>query len=159
MKQFTLLLLISITLFAPLKAQEPEEITIDQLLNRIKQSGDTLYVVNFWATWCAPCVEELPMFESDELLQSEDRIKVLLVSLDFKSQKEKQLLPFLNKNKIGQEVLLLNERNPNEWINKINSEWSGAIPATAVYHQNKQVFHEGEMNLTQLLKLVSGINQ
>lgn len=159
MKQFILLFLTTLVLLASTKAQDVEEISIDQLLQRVEQSSDTLYLVNFWATWCPPCVEELPIFDSDELKELHEHLKVLLVSLDFKSQKEKLLIPFLQKKQVKQEVLLLNERNPNEWIDKINAGWSGAIPTTVVYHQNKQVFHEGELDLPQLLKLVSSINQ
>ena len=159
MKQLSLLVFIILGLIASVKSQTIEEVTSNQLLERVTQSDDTLYVVNFWATWCPPCVEELPIFESDELQQASQKVKVLLVSLDFKSQKEKQLLPFLQKKQVKQEVLLLDERNPNEWIDKINANWSGAIPATVVYHQKQQVFHEGELDLSQLLQLVSSINQ
>ncbi|MBK3518092.1 TlpA family protein disulfide reductase [Carboxylicivirga marina] len=155
----TLLLIVGLCAFNSLKAQNVEEITIKQLLSRVNENTDTLYVVNFWATWCPPCVEELPIFAAPELNDSDRNVKVLLVSLDFKSQKEKQLLPFLEKKKIQQEVILLDERNPNDWIEQIEESWSGAIPATVVYHQNKKVFHEGEMTLPQLHELIRSINQ
>ncbi|TRX70828.1 TlpA family protein disulfide reductase [Carboxylicivirga sp. M1479] len=138
-------------------AQEVENITISQLKERVAAGADTLYVINFWATWCHPCVEELPIFESDEVQQLGSNLKVLLVSLDFKSQKEKQLLPFLSKRQIKPEVVLLDERNPNEWIDKIDATWSGAIPATVVYHQKKKAFHEGEMDVPSLLELISNV--
>ena len=146
-------------LTAGLKAQEVQEIKIDQLLERVNTSSDTVYVVNFWATWCHPCVEELPIFASDELHQLKQSVKVLLVSLDFKSLKEKQLIPFVKKKAIKQEVLLVDERNPNEWINKIDSSWTGAIPATIVYNGGNKVFHEGELDLEQLLAQINSINQ
>ena len=151
---FTLVLYLG-AVFAPLSAQEVEDVSIDQLLQRIDNGSDTLYVVNFWATWCHPCVEELPIFDSDELQRGNNKVKVLLVSLDFKSLKEKQLLPFLSKNDIQSEVLLLDERNPNEWIDKVSANWSGAIPATVIYNKQKKAFHEGELDVSSLLQLIS----
>ncbi|MCT4589832.1 MAG: TlpA family protein disulfide reductase [Carboxylicivirga sp.] len=140
-------------------SQKPGELNIDQLLHRIQSNKDTTYVINFWATWCKPCVAELHIFESQELQQSAKPLKVLLVSLDFKSQVDKQLIPFLEKRQIGQEVLLLNEKNPNEWIDKIDSSWSGAIPATVIYNGNSKVFHEGELSLSELQQLIKSTHQ
>ena len=134
------------------------EITTADLLNRIQSNEDTIYVVNFWATWCHPCIEELPVFSSDRLQQWSKPTKVLLVSLDFKSQKDKQLLAFIRDKKVSHEVMLLDEGNPNEWIDKIDKNWSGAIPATIIYHQDKTVFHEGELDIDGLVEMINRIN-
>lgn len=100
----------------------------------------TIYVVNFWATWCAPCVKELPHFEQ---LNSENKnIKVVLVSLDFKDQYESKLLPFLKKKSIASEVVLLTDKDYNAWLPQVDKEWSGSIPATLIIKNGKKVFAE-----------------
>ena len=101
---------------------------------------NTTYVVNFWATWCAPCVKELPHFEK---LNSENKsVKVVLVSLDFKNQYETKLLPFLKNKKINSEVVLLTDKDYNTWLPTVDKEWSGSIPATLIIKNGKKVFAE-----------------
>jgi thiol-disulfide isomerase/thioredoxin len=63
---------------------------INDLLNRIK-NNDTTYIVNFWATWCKPCVQELPAFDSLLTITKNSRTKIILVSLDFKEDIEKDI--------------------------------------------------------------------
>ncbi|SHG94711.1 AhpC/TSA family protein [Flavobacterium fluvii] len=100
----------------------------------------TIYVVNFWATWCAPCVKELPHFEQ---LNSENKdIKVVLVSLDFKNQFESKLLPFVKKKLIKSEVVLLTDKDYNTWLPIVDKDWSGSIPATLIIKNGKKFFVE-----------------
>src|SRR4051812_45166843 len=73
------------------------------------RQDDTTYVVNFWATWCKPCVQELPYLDALTSQYSDQKIKVLLVCLDFKREMDTKLLPFIKKNNIVSEVLLLDE--------------------------------------------------
>ena len=63
---------------------------IEDLEKRVKNDSDTTYVVNFWATWCAPCVKELPDFDTINAAYSRSKIKVILVSLDFKEDLRKK---------------------------------------------------------------------
>lgn len=107
-----------------------------------EQKTDTTYVINFWATWCKPCVEELPYFEQLTTDNQEDKIKVILVSLDFEKQLEKKLLPFLKERQLESKVVVLADGNYNNWIDKVDPTWSGAIPATFIYNSSKQEFHE-----------------
>ncbi|MEZ4875095.1 MAG: TlpA disulfide reductase family protein [Flavobacteriaceae bacterium] len=101
-----------------------------------------VYVVNFWATWCKPCVKELPAFEKLNEQYRKQGVKVLLVSLDFPDKLEKGVLPFLEKNQIQSDVVLLDDPDANNWIPKISEQWSGAIPATLVLHDGKRFFFE-----------------
>jgi thiol-disulfide isomerase/thioredoxin len=102
---------------------------VDQLLKRLK-SSDTIYVVNFWATWCKPCVEELPILENFQ--NQHKAIKVLLVTLDFKEDLQKRVIPFLQKKNYTTECVLLDETNGQTFIDKLDKRWSGAIPMTLI---------------------------
>ncbi len=115
--------------------------TIDWLLHH---QTDAIVVLNFWATWCKPCVSELPYFEELNKNYASSGIKVILVSLDFKREFESRVKPFIEKNKITSEVLLLDEPDHNSWIDKVDSTWSGAIPATVIIAGNKKLFFEKE---------------
>lgn len=119
----------------------------DEMSYIFEQGGDTTYVINFWATWCGPCVKELPYFEA---LPKKDPngnpMKVILVSLDFKNQLESKLLPFLNKNDIQSEVIFLKDSKYNEWIDRVDAEWSGSIPITVIYNEKGRVFLETDFH-------------
>ena len=114
----------------------------DDLAYIFKQQNDTTYIINFWATWCKPCVEELPYFEQLTNTYQDQKVKVILVSLDFKKQLEKKLLPFIKKHQLQSEVLVLLDTNENEWVDKVDPSWSGAIPVTLVYKNKKRAFYE-----------------
>jgi thiol-disulfide isomerase/thioredoxin len=107
-------------------------LTYPELERYLGEFQDTLVVVNFWSTWCRPCVEELPYFEEVNTRWKAKKVKVLLVSLDFLNEIESRLVPFLKKKELKSEVVVLNEIDPNNWIDKVNPQWSGAIPATLI---------------------------
>ena len=112
--------------------------------NRILHKNDTLYIVNFWATWCKPCIEELPIFEKVAQTYTQQPVKIILVSQDAKTRAI-QVNDFLQKNKYTSESFILSAGNPNVWIDKIDSNWSGTIPMTLFYKNgNKIYFHEGD---------------
>ncbi len=103
---------------------------------------DTTYIINFWATWCKPCVAELPYFEELGAAYANDPVKLILISLDFPQQIEKKLIPFIKKNKVQSEVWVLDDPDANTWIDKVSPQWSGAIPATLVYNRDTRAFWE-----------------
>jgi|TARA_X000000950_G_scaffold142030_1_gene176162 thiol-disulfide isomerase/thioredoxin len=121
----------------------------------LHQEGSKTYVVNFWATWCAPCIKELPYFEA---LNKNQNIDVLLVSLDFPQHKESRLLPFIKKNQLQSKVVHLDDTNENFWINAIDTTWSGAIPATIIYNNQKRGFYERLFTQKELETLVESFN-
>lgn len=102
--------------------------------------SDTTYVINFWATWCKPCIEELPYFESFNQKYGDKRVKIILVSLDFPDKVESRLIPFIEKKKLKSTVIFLEDGKYNSWIDKVSPEWSGAIPVTYIYHGSRKVF-------------------
>jgi len=109
-----------------------------------------IYVINFWATWCMPCVEELPYFETINTSYKHKNVEVILVSLDQKKEIQTRLFPFIKKHEIRSEVIVLNGVNPNKWIDKVDPNWSGAIPITIIYNKNKRKFYEKTFTLEEL---------
>jgi thiol-disulfide isomerase/thioredoxin len=136
-------------------AQEVELIKKDRLDALLSPSdeNDTTYVINFWATWCKPCVQEMPYFEKLNRESENSKVKVVLVSLDFKKNLDTHLKSFIRKNNIQSEVVLLDEPDYNNWINDVSSDWSGAIPATIFINgsKGKRTFHEKEFNYEELI--------
>ncbi|MEL1252325.1 TlpA family protein disulfide reductase [Flavobacterium sp. DGU38] len=142
-----LFLTFSVTAYS----QNVKLLNIDQLDERIKTGKDSTYVVNFWATWCAPCIKELPHFEKLGAEYKSDKLVVLLISVDFKSKLSSAVVPFVKRKNLKNEVFLLNESSPQEYIDRIDPSWSGSIPATIFIKGDKRKFVESEFTYEQLL--------
>jgi thiol-disulfide isomerase/thioredoxin len=121
----------------------------------LHRATDTLYVVNFWASWCVPCREELPAFEKIGDTYSKMKVKILLVSLDFPNQLETRLLPFIKKYKLKSEVILLDDPNQNQWIDKVDPKWSGALPFTQIYNSKIRESYERSFKYAELDSLIN----
>lgn len=132
-------------------SQQVRLININELNERIEKAKDTAFIINFWATWCAPCVEELPNFEKLRQKYKDDKLRILLVSVDFKSQQNTGVLRFIKKRKIRNEVFLLNEPDQQAYINRIDTGWSGSIPATLFIKNGTRKFVEKELTYIELL--------
>jgi thiol-disulfide isomerase/thioredoxin len=129
----------------------------DGLEHYFNKQNDTTYAINFWSTWCKPCVKELPHFESFAKSMEGKKFKLLLVSLDFPSVYEKSLIQYLKTKGIESECVVLDDSDANAWIPKVDSSWTGAIPATVIYKRGDRVFHEGYMPQKQLHSTVEQI--
>lgn len=125
----------------------------------LAKDNDTTYVINFWATWCVPCRKELPEFQKIHEDLGEQKVQVWLISLDFKSQLEKTLIPYVEKNKITAPVILLSEPDANSWINKVNNQWSGSLPATFIYHREETLFFEETLDYSTILQAIHSVQQ
>lgn len=113
-----------------------------ELLALIETRDDTVRLFNFWATWCKPCVKELPYFEEMNATKKGEKFRMYLVSLDFRDQYKKRLLPFIKKKDLKSTVLLFDGGNPNDWIDKIHPDWSGSIPASLISYKGQSCFEE-----------------
>jgi thiol-disulfide isomerase/thioredoxin len=155
---FTVLLILpALTLFS----QDIEVIGIDRLKKELSQQSDTVYVFNFWATWCKPCTEEMPDLLKVEKEYTNHKMKLILISLDMPSQKDTRLVKFINEYKISSEVLLLDDPDFNKWIPIVDDSWTGSIPATLIYAPGKDYrkFHEGVISYPELKSQVQSLIQ
>jgi thiol-disulfide isomerase/thioredoxin len=126
-----------------------------QLEPYLHQQNDTLYLVNFWATWCVPCRKELPSIEKVGAKYSNKKFRILLVSLDIPNELEKRVVPFIHSNQIKSEVILLDDPNQNEWIDKVDSKWSGEIPFTIIYGRHFRQSYAHSFNFQELDSIIN----
>src|SRR5208337_58889 len=119
-------------------AQVPTSSTVpvmnfEQFEPTLHHQNDTTYLINFWATWCVPCRQELPAIEQVASKYNDWKFRVILVSMDFRNQLESNLIPFIQSHQIKSQVVLLNDPDQNHWIDKVDPGWSGEIPFTVLY--------------------------
>lgn len=156
-----LLSLATFFLFTSLSArgQQAELIKLKDLQQIINKPSEKVQVINFWATWCAPCVKEIPLFE--KLNQDNKDVEVTLVSMDYDlDPNPEKVYRFVSRKKLQSHVVILAEQNPNNWIDKIDKNWSGALPATLIINSKngKRKFVQKELHEGELEKLINEVN-
>ncbi len=131
-------------------------VRVADLEQRFAAGADTTFIVNFWATWCKPCIAELPAFDQLHRGIVDRPIKVLLVSLDDPEEVKSVVEPFLKRKGFQPECVLLDEPDANSWIDAIDESWSGAIPATLMVEatSGRRQFHETDFTYAELTKAV-----
>lgn len=138
--------------------QEVRIVNFNELQTILNKNDNKLYVVNFWATWCSPCVMELPDFiKVNNIYKNNPHFKMILVSLDMAKEVETNVRPFLKKNNIDAQVYLLDDnKHMNEWIPAIDKNWTGAIPATVLYRNGKKLeFRESKLQKSELVQIIN----
>jgi thiol-disulfide isomerase/thioredoxin len=118
----------------------------------LQKDNDTTYVVNFWATWCTPCVQELPYFVELNKAYKDKAFKLMLVSLDFKKDYLHKLQPFVQERDLESNVVVLEDNHSSFWIDDIDKSWSGSIPATLVFKGKERAFYERTFHHVDELK-------
>lgn len=141
---FLLMLLTASTFLFSCKEKESNELVIyesfSEFKHELEKTNDKVHVVNFWATWCKPCVKELPYFEQLHHNYKDKNVEVNLVSLDMEHQIESHLKPFIKKHNLQSNLLLLLDGKRNEWMPQVDKVWSGGIPVTLIYNKENSLF-------------------
>ena len=139
--------------------QEIDIIKSDELFQMVDECDEnyTVQVYNFWATWCAPCIKELAQFEQLNSINKE--VNVTLICLDDVDELNNKVKPFVIKKEIKSRVVLLDETDFNEIINRVDARWSGAIPGTLIVdcRTSEKYFYEGEFKENELNKTIEDI--
>ena len=149
-----LLLLVGFTTLA----QKAEVVKLDQLQSLISAKSDNIKVINFWATWCGPCVKEMPLFE--KLGKERKDVEVVLVSMDLDLDPDPEKVhKFVARKKIQSKVVILDAKDPNIYIDQIEKSWSGALPATIIINgkTGQRKFVEKELHEGELEKLIAEV--
>jgi thiol-disulfide isomerase/thioredoxin len=157
----SLLILLTVSVSAQ-SAFKREVIKFEEYEKLIDKQDDVLYVVNFWATWCPPCVKELPDFMAvNEKMSSRKDFKMILVSLDNKDDWQSDVIPFASENKLNVDIYLLDElRRMNYWMPRVDASWKGSIPATVFYKNGKKLkFVEKPLHKEELETIINQLNK
>ena len=139
-------------------AQEVKSIKATELEKTILESKTPL-IINFWATWCQPCLEELPYFLDEVKDHKKDSLQLILVSLDFAEAFPKDIAKVANKRKFNVPLFWLDETNADYFCPKVDPKWSGAIPAS-LFINNKtgyRNFYEEQLSHKELKKEIMAI--
>jgi thiol-disulfide isomerase/thioredoxin len=136
---------------------EPLLQDLQAVTNLIHASESPLTIINLWATWCAPCLEEIPYFEQLRDKYDMKNVRIILLSLDRPKDVETRVKPCMDQLRIENEVWVLTEKDPNLFIPAIESRWSGAIPATLFIQPSAGFyrFYEKPLTFTELDSIVA----
>lgn len=156
----SLVISIFLSLGSLTQAQTVPSWKITDVVNFCNKKTDSVYVINFWATFCKPCLEEMPYIQSITKKYAGQKVKLLLVSLDLASFYPDKIQAFAKKQNINADIVWLNETDADYFCNMIDEKWSGAIPATVIVNPSKSYkqFYEEEFTEagfeTELLKAI-----
>lgn len=137
---------------------QPKIVKLKEVEKILKTPSDQIQVINFWATWCGPCIKEMPLFET--LGKQRADVKVTLVSLDLDlDANPEKVFKFVERKGIQSTVLILDETEPNSWIGKIDKNWTGSLPATVVINTKtgKRTFVGRELKEAELEALIDSV--
>lgn len=142
-------LLVLLFCAASASAQQVRKINPAQL-ETLMRTGDSVTVVNLWATWCVPCIKELPAFEKQARLNPS--VRFVYISLDLDEAYPGKIRQFVRQRKLSGEVYWMEESNANNYARIIDPRWEGSIPATVILNPAKayRKFIEGVLEEEQL---------
>lgn len=138
-----------------LMAQEIKTVKYEQMVETIAQKGEKLTIVNFWATWCGPCIEEIPHFiDVFNQNRTSANLDIVFVSLDRVASID-EVKEFAKEHNMPGELLLLDDvKRFNEWIPKVHPDWEGNLPATGFYRNGKLLEFQPNMLTEEELTLI-----
>jgi thiol-disulfide isomerase/thioredoxin len=136
MKKINLFLSIALLVSLMSFGQTIKKVKITDVL-KMADTATSPLVINFWATWCAPCVNELKWFEKTVDEYKDKKVKVLLVSLDYGEDYPNGIAKFAKNKGYKAPIVWLNEADATVFCPKIDKKWQGTIPVTLMVNNAK----------------------
>ncbi len=146
------------TTSAPLLQDQPRVLLLKpaELAKLIQQAKEQVLVINFWATWCSPCVVEFPEFVSIDEKYRDKGVRILAISADDPGEINSAVIPFVKQMKARFEIYVQDVEDPQEMIDVVNKDWPGTLPATFIFdRQGKMIFqHFGIVDREKLIAAI-----
>jgi len=152
LKKLKLVTFFVIVNFSSVFSQDYKVYNFEEFQSLLHQKNNKVYVINFWATWCKPCVQEMPAFKELHYKYKNKNVEIILVSLDFGKDVQSKIKQFSNKQGIESKIVILDDPDSNSWIDKVSPKWSGAIPATLIYNRHSRSLFEKSFTFSELEK-------
>jgi peroxiredoxin len=145
-------------------ALEPVKLThadADALRALRKNESGKFRLVNFWATWCAPCVAEFDEFVTVNRMYRHRDFELVTVSLN-RPDEEKAVLEFLTKKQASNRNLLFASPDREKLINAFDPDWQGEVPYTVLINPEGKIIHseKGSVDFLALKRaIVKAMNE
>ncbi len=155
MKKIIVSTICAVALVTMVQAQTIKKVKITDVI-KMADTATSPLIINFWASWCKPCVQELPWFEKVVADYQSKGVKLVLVSLDFAEDYPKGIADFAKKKGYKSTIVWLNETDANMFCPKIDKTWEGTIPVTLMVNNAKKyrAFYNQQLPEAQLVKAV-----
>lgn len=123
-----------------------EPINEQELRQLIHERAGRILLLNVWATWCKPCIEEFPALIRLQQSYRDSPVDIIAISVDYPDEVESKIIPFLDSLAVSFTVFVADISKPEDLIKTLNPAWGGAVPATFVFdrHGQRRAFLLGE---------------
>lgn len=134
-------------------------LSFDQMTTYLDQHKGKPLLINFWATWCDPCVEELPDLIKLYKNHHKDNLQMVGFSVDFPEDINTKVKPFVKSHKIPYPIYVANPDDQDALINHFSKDWSGAVPATFLYDSNGKLLKmkTGKMTSSEMEEFIKPV--
>jgi len=139
-------------------AQRPvslDTLGVEGIKTLLKNEGDKLRLVNIWATWCGPCMQELPSFIDTDRMYRERDFEFITITTD-NPEKMSKALAQLKKLQVSNKNYLYSGSDKYQLIEAVDPQWQGALPYTLLVEPGGKIVyrHQGAVNMLELRKAI-----